>query len=279
MRSGRKSLSLIYLSKKMDPAYILSQATGAWLQYEFACGRATLFNERYMSVPIANALFTIYKQEVRSEFLHPVLAAAMTGPGRRPEVDFAVINSYPNLSCVVESKWLGGSGLPMEEILWDLLRLELVAHYAKVPAFFLLGGRRRHLEQFFKSRTFLGKPNRKGKFRKLLKLHHEGQSRIRVDSPTQDRKEVFQRLLRPYQNLSFSSFVTTSSSYSYPHPCASWRCLGAGQRSDGPPTQSEPCCFLGGRGTYGVSAFFVCGRCATLLGGWLTLNPHYTQNP
>jgi hypothetical protein len=100
--------------------------------------------KRYMSVPIANALFAIYKQEVRSEFLHPVLANAMTGPGRRPEVDFAVINNYPNLSCVVESKWLGANGLSVEEVLWDLLRLELVAHYAKVPAFFLLGGRRRH---------------------------------------------------------------------------------------------------------------------------------------
>jgi len=203
----------------MHPAYILAQATGAWLQYEFACGRSMLFNERYMSVPIANVLFAIYKQEVRSEYLHPVLGAGRSGPGRRPEVDFAVVGKYPKLSCALESKWLGSNGLTAEEILWDLLRLELIAHSEKVPAFFLLGGRRKHLEQFFQSRVFLGKPNNKGRYRRLLKLGGATQSRLRVDSPTPDRKDVFSKLLKPYQNLSFSSFVTTSSSYVYPQHC------------------------------------------------------------
>ena len=29
------------------------------MQYEFACGRSMLFSERYLSVPIANALYSI----------------------------------------------------------------------------------------------------------------------------------------------------------------------------------------------------------------------------
>jgi hypothetical protein len=203
----------------MDPAKTLSQAAGAWLQYEFACGRSMLFNERYMAVPIANALYAIYKQEVRSEFVHPVLGPFMKGPGRRPEVDFAVIGNYPNVACVVESKWLGRSGLSAEEVLWDLLRLELIAHSAKVPAFFLLGGRRKHFEQFFKSKAFLGERSTAGRYRVLLKQAGKSQSRIRVDSPTSDRSGIFQKLLRPYQDVSFSCYVTTSPNYVYPEVC------------------------------------------------------------
>src|ERR1035438_1810119 len=99
----------------MDPVRTLAQAAGAGLQYEFACGRSMLFNERYLSVPIANALYAVYRREVRAEYLHPVLAAAKSGPGRRPEVDFAVIDSFPNAVCVVESKWVGANGLSAED--------------------------------------------------------------------------------------------------------------------------------------------------------------------
>lgn len=203
----------------MDPAYILSQATGAWLQYEFACGRAPLFNERYMSVPIATALFRIYKREVHSEYLHPILAAAKTGPGRRPEVDFAVIEQFPHVGCALESKWVGANGLTAEEVLWDLLRLELIAHSAKVPAFFLLGGRRKHLEHFFASKAFRGAPNKKGRFRRLLKLRPAHQRPLQIYNPSTDRKDVFVKLLKPYQEVSFPHRVTTSASFSYPEKC------------------------------------------------------------
>jgi hypothetical protein len=62
----------------MKHVTILAQAVGAWLQYEFACSRANLFNERYLSVAIADALYAMHKDEVRSEYLHPVLAPHKT---------------------------------------------------------------------------------------------------------------------------------------------------------------------------------------------------------
>jgi hypothetical protein len=203
----------------MDPTRNLAQAAGAWLQYEFACGRSTLFNERYLSVPIANALYFLYKDEVRSEYLHPVLAPAARGPGRRPEVDFALVNNYPNVSCVLESKWVGRNGLTAEDVLWDLLRLELIAHHAQAPAFFLMGGRRSHIENFFKSKAFLGEPTRQGKYSRLLKLDNRRNPRIRVDNPAGGRRPVFEKLLRPYQEISFSSRITTSICQSYPRDC------------------------------------------------------------
>jgi hypothetical protein len=203
----------------MDTVRILAQAVGAWLQYEFACDRSNLFNERYLSVPIANALHAIYKDQVRSEYLHPVLAPAKVGPGRRPEVDFALVREYPHVTCVLESKWMGGNGLLAADILWDLLRLELIAHHTKAPAFFVLAGRRKHLETFFQSKAFLGEPTARGKYRRLLKLDSRRNGNIRVDTPNWDRKDIFKKLFRDYQGVSFSSQITTSICQLYPKDC------------------------------------------------------------
>jgi hypothetical protein len=172
-----------------------------------------------MSVPIANALHYLHGGEVRSEFLHPVLAPTKTGPGRRPEVDFAVVHHYPSVSCVLESKWVGANGLTAEEVLWDLLRLELIAHHVGGPAYFLLAGRRRHIEMFFQSKAFLGAITYRGTYRRLLKLDERRNARIRVDTPAGDRIEIFRKLLRPYQGVSFSSRITTSICHFYPKDC------------------------------------------------------------
>jgi hypothetical protein len=74
----------------MNTAKRLAMAAGAFLQYEFACQRDTLFNERSLVTPISNVLKAVYKHDVHTEFLHPALAPLKSGPGRRPEVDFAV---------------------------------------------------------------------------------------------------------------------------------------------------------------------------------------------
>lgn len=197
----------------------LAQAVGAWLQYEFACNRSNLFNERYLSVAISDVLNVIHKDEVRSEYLHPVLAPHKSGPGRRPEVDFATIRNYPAVTSVLESKWVGPEGLSTGEILWDLLRLELIAHDSQVPAYFVLAGRRKHLEKFFKSKAFVGRPTSAGKYRYLLKLDGRRVGAVRVDSPNDDRRGIFAKLFRDYQEVSFPSRITTSTPARYPEVC------------------------------------------------------------
>jgi hypothetical protein len=201
----------------MDKAKRLAQAVGAWLQYEFACNRSELFNERCMSAPIASGLYAIYKQEVRSEFVHPILGPLKSGPGRRPEVDFAVISKYPDVSCVLESKWIGATPVKVEDIVWDLLRLELIAHKTHAAAFFLLAGRRKHLESLLHSKAFLGRRTAAGKYRTILKTHP--QPRIRVSGALPERKELFRKLLAPYQNLSFPTQLSTSVAHVYPQAC------------------------------------------------------------
>jgi hypothetical protein len=204
----------------MKAATKIAQAVGAWPQYEFACDRSNVFNEGYMSVPIASALSAIYRGEIRSEYRHPVLAPAMVGRGRRPEVDFAVVSNFPDVSCVLESKWVGKHATKAEDILWDLLRLELIAHHSKAPAFFLLAGRRKHIDSFFRSRKFTGEPTSQGKYRPLLKIEGGlGGGNIRVDSPNSDRKNIFSSLLRDFSETSFPSQITTSSAQFYPIEC------------------------------------------------------------
>lgn len=205
----------------MNTAKRLAMAAGAWLQYEFACQRDTLFNERSLVTPISNVLKAVYKHEVHTEFLHPVLAPLKSGPGRRPEVDFAVVQKYPEIICAVETKWVGAGGIKMEELLWDVLRLELIAHSAKADAYFVLAGRRKHLGDFLDSKAFVGQVRSKGKVQTILKMRP--QPRIKITNPLPEREGLFQKVLAEYQDLSFPVEVSTTVGQMYPEPCPTFQ--------------------------------------------------------
>jgi hypothetical protein len=205
----------------MNTAKRLAMAAGAWLQYEFACQRDTLFNERSLVTPISNVLKTVYKHEVHTEFLHPVLAPLKSGPGRRPEIDFAVVEKYPEIICAVETKWVGADGVKMEDLLWDVLRLELIAHTARADAYFVLAGRRKHLADFLHSKAFVGQARSKGKIRELLKMR--SQPKTKIANPVPERKELFQKVFAEYQDLSFPAELATSVAEFYPEACPTFQ--------------------------------------------------------
>ncbi len=109
----------------------------------------------------------------------------------------------------MESKWIGATGIKIEDVVWDLLRLELIAQEAKADAFFALAGRRRHLNAFFASKAFLGrKRNSSGKFRTILKMRSE--PKINIRNPLPERNELFQKLFADYQDLSFPDALAAS---------------------------------------------------------------------
>jgi uncharacterized membrane protein len=207
----------------MDIARKLSEGVASWLAYEFACDRASLFSERYMSVPIANILSVYYKAAVHAEFKHPILAPYAQGRGRRPEVDFAVVpeDNFPNAKAFVETKWLGRSDLKPEDILWDLLRLELVAHHDKADALFLLAGKKAHFNRFFASQSFIGKSSTT-KNSKLLKLDNNRHGGVQVDNPSPARVTQFKSIFKAYQNLSFTTRLSTSTCQCFPAHCPNY---------------------------------------------------------
>jgi hypothetical protein len=89
-----------------------------------------------------------------AEYRHSVLAPLAKGPGRRPEIDFVICEKYPKVNVAVESKWIGRSEPSVQSVLWDLIRLELLAHHENARYFFVLGGKRSSLERFFARETF-----------------------------------------------------------------------------------------------------------------------------
>jgi hypothetical protein len=177
----------------------LAEGIGSWLQFEFNCGRGHLFAEKYLAFPIGQVLSSIYGHSVYAEVDHPVLKEATSGPGKRPKLDFAVIKD-DKISLAVELKWAGPTPLKVSDIIWDLIRLELVAHYHGAKAIFVLAGQRRRLRELFDSAVFLGRlPN--GAVRPVLKIGEFRSMGFRLDTPPPFRRKMLQTLLAPYQGL------------------------------------------------------------------------------
>jgi hypothetical protein len=140
----------------MDYAKLPAQGVGSWLQYEHACGHSGLFSEKYLAQPVGHILSGRSGNRALAEYTHPVLAEEAGGPGRRPAVDFVICNPYPRVQIAVESKWIGITRPDVENIVWDLIRLELLVHYEHARCFFVLGGKKGDLEDLFSDALFNG---------------------------------------------------------------------------------------------------------------------------
>ena len=138
----------------MELARKLAEGTGAWLQYQFACHNSGLFSERFLSEPIGRILASTTTERVIAEHPHPVLAPLSKGPGAKPSVDFVVQDPYPKVRVAVESKWIGQSKPSVSSIMWDLIRLEMIAHAEDADCFFVLGGMKRSLDAYFLQDSF-----------------------------------------------------------------------------------------------------------------------------
>ncbi len=121
----------------------LAEGLAGWLLFEFHCQRGDLFSERYLAAPIGQILAGIHGIRIEAEVNHPVLANDDIS-GRRPQVDFAVREDGA-WKAVIESKWTGRSDLSLDELIWDLVRLELLAYELDVECYFVLAGFRKKL--------------------------------------------------------------------------------------------------------------------------------------
>lgn len=146
------------------PIRILTTGIGGWLSYESACNRSGLFSERYLTTAVGQILSGRSGGRTVAEWTHPVLAAAKTGSGRPPQVDFVVLDENKKPITAIESKWAGRSLPSTEAIVWDLVRLELIASQFGARCFFLLAGKRYRVEKVFEGPGFTVKdwanPNR-----------------------------------------------------------------------------------------------------------------------
>ena len=199
----------------MNYARILSGGVGAWLQYEQACNHSALFSEKYLAHPIGNILSGQSGERTIAEFVHPVLAPMTHGPGRRPAIDFAVCDPYPKIAIGVESKWIGSAALDVGSILWDLVRLEILAYQEQARCFFLLGGRRRDLERLFAAPAFHNAATNRTR-RPLLRHETNGMHPINIGPVDRAKTAYLEDVFERYPDFEFPSALITRRSAPFP---------------------------------------------------------------
>jgi hypothetical protein len=143
----------------------IAEGVAANLWYEYCCLKGKLFNESYLSSSTGNILQAIHgglTAHVISGYQHPSLSNLMKTSGRRPEIDF-VVSQYDDslinkrarstskpvkqerntslLLTAIETKWAGSSHCTLENIIWDIIRLEMLAALnPNMTAILLLAG-------------------------------------------------------------------------------------------------------------------------------------------
>lgn len=197
----------------------LAQGVASWLKFEFHCHRGHLFEEKYLSYPIGQILFAEYGNKLVSELDHPLLTEHKVGRGKRPKMDFAVVNDN-QIILSLESKWIGKTIPKVEDIIWDLIRLELMASFYQCDAIFLLGGQRKKIKKLFESNAFMA-PNNNRTFRPILKDGIHRSMAMRLDQPPQQREAIIKRLLSKYPNIEMPSKISSGLPFIFPKDCNS----------------------------------------------------------
>lgn len=196
----------------------LAEGVAGWLMYEYHSFRAQLFSEKYLTTPIGNILAGVYNQNVVAEFNHPVLQSHKKGPGRPPQIDF-VIREGENIKIAVESKWLNKTQIGVADIIWDMIRLELIAEKYDAKCYFVLAGPKAKLQNLFLSERYLEKKSN-GRTRPILRLQKNiRKSSIRIDSPPPKRGALIVDRMKMYHAVSMPSSIGSSYPEHYPKEC------------------------------------------------------------
>ncbi|MBX5206838.1 hypothetical protein [Rhizobium sp. NZLR11] len=198
----------------MDYAKLLTNGVGAWLNFEAACSRTSLFSEKYMAHPIGQILNAASRGRTVAEFKHRVLAQQMTSRGRRPEVDFVVLDADNQVTLAVESKWIGRTMPSVEKIFWDLIRLEMLANL-EIRCLFVLGGKRKDLEKLFKHPAFDAKDNR-GLRSPLLRWDNNVHHSTTLGPTVEARRLILRKMFKDFQTFQFPHAVISRRSAPFP---------------------------------------------------------------
>jgi hypothetical protein len=201
----------------MHIARRLARGVASWLSFEFYCRHGHLFEEKYLTYPLGQILSSEYGEKVASEINHPLLTEHTVGPGKRPKMDFAVVQDNQVLVSL-EAKWAGSTPLKVEGIIWDLIRLELMASHYDCESLFVLAGQRRKIKALFESNAFLA-PSDKRPPRPILKDGIHRSLGMKLDHPPRQREQIVKRLVSRYPNIEMPSKISSGKPFIYPSQC------------------------------------------------------------
>ena len=195
----------------------LAKGVSSWLRFEFQCSRGHLFEEKYLSYPIGQILHSEYGNKLVSEQNHPLLEEHTIGPGKRPKLDFAVLQDN-NYLLSIEAKWAGKTPLKVEDIIWDLVRLELMANKYKCDSFFLLAGQKKKIQSLFQNHAFQA-PLSNRSFRPILKDGVHRSLGMKLDAPPKQREKVMKKLFSKYPDIEIPTKISSGNPYFFPKDC------------------------------------------------------------
>lgn len=226
----------------MELARKLAEGTGAWLQYQYACHNSGLFSERFLAEPIGRILASTTTGRVIAEHPHPILAPLAIGPGAKPCVDFVVQDPYPKVRVAVESKWLGQTKPSVSSIMWDLIRLEMIAHADGADCFFVLGGMKRSLDAYFLQSTF----SAKHPHGPVLHAYKNFKLQVTLTATVPHRIAIMKKLFEKYQDIAFPHKIIARRTDPFPLDCKSnqyqiyvWHISSKGKREVFYPKNSK----------------------------------------
>lgn len=222
----------------------LAEGLGSWLQFETNCNRSGLFSERYLAFAVGQLLGAVHGSGVLGEHEHSVLAGHMKGPGKRPRLDFVAVDDAKKVIVAIETKWIGRTKVPVTEMIWDLIRLELMAHHHGADAFFILAGKRRDLDTLFESDAFRGPKTAWD--RKPVFLHRSNAQWTLPLLPVQPfRIALLREVFESRKNLPVPAEITIRRSTPFPPICNAqqhqvyvWKVSCANERKEFRPTTS-----------------------------------------
>ncbi len=198
------------------------EAIGYWLNFEYACKRTELFNERYMSYPIGQFLMARYGHQVRTEYIHPVLTREKTGQGAKPKIDFVVLKQKDSntddelIELAIETKWCSKSNTLVRDIIRDLIRLSLLIHEYDCSAYFILAGKKKDIISLFNDEKFAKSQNIVSSKPILESQPNLIASTLRLGNPSTFRKKILNDALIPFQNLEIPFSIRTTKFGEYP---------------------------------------------------------------
>lgn len=229
----------------MDYAKVLAGGVSGWLRFESACDRTGLFSEKYLTTAIGQILSGRTGNRAIAEYKHPLFASLKQGPGRRPEVDFVVQDTSGKIILGVESKWAGRTNLSTASILWDLIRLELIAHREVARCIFILAGTKRKLDAVFAERAFsdaASKPQRRPVLRYDSNVLHS----TPLVPTVAVRIPMLKKLFEPHLELEFPEKIVSRRSAPSPtdakdrdYQVYAWEILPAASRRTFKPGNSK----------------------------------------
>jgi hypothetical protein len=195
----------------------LSEGIGGWLTFETHCNKVGLFSERYLSYPIGQILSSVYGSNVHAEYRHPILVDLIDRPGAKCKVDFAVLNDNREPIVAIESKWVGDSVPSIQSVLWDLVRLELLARKFDTSCIFILGGKRKRLESLFASPDFSLK--RTARAEAVLPTKTRAIRSVSLVSNDPHMTAIWRPIFGKWRTLEFPSSISTQLFQPFPKDC------------------------------------------------------------